>query len=118
MLLALAGASGTFAQTVTVCDITDPRLAAVIADARSAETIALRIDIYSSRDGSVEINLARAARLADQLHEHLRRHGLSRGRVYTRIHAELTGKETPEQPLENPGDCPGSRAKIALIHPR
>lgn len=99
-----------------VCDADDPQLQPVIERLRADRNRHLAIDVHSAPDGSVEINLARTAGLAEDLGERLRRQGIVSPRLHVRVHAELNSPPGASPPTAVPADCTAAWAVISEDH--
>jgi len=96
-----------------VCDADDPQLQPVIERLRANRSRHLAIDVHSAPDGSVEINLARTAGLAEDLGERLRRQGIATTRLHVRVHAELNAASGAVSQTAAPAGCAAAWAVIS-----
>lgn len=99
-----------------VCTAEDPQLQPVIERLRADRSRHLAIDVHSAPDGSVEINLARTAGLAEDLGERLRRQGIVTTRLHVRVHAELNSAPGVVSQTTVPAGCTTAWAVISEDH--
>lgn len=98
---------------LVVCDADDPQLQPVIERLRADRSRQLKIDVHSAPDGSVEINLARTAGLAEDLGERLRKQGIVTTRLHMRVHAELNTATGTVPPTAAAAACAAAWAVIS-----
>lgn len=110
-----------------ICGANETALAALLRELRDDATRRVDVDIYAGTEGSTELNLARAAVLAETFKESLNADGIHRQRVRIHIRQEPAGaqlsapedgvpdtsaEDTPTTAPSPPDDCSQAWAAV------